>query len=113
MLDKNGMLHYADDYFGDMGYSQLRLDNYIPLGSGGDGVYSSWDLSEYSVLNTNRWKPTDVNPQKSKTDVMPKPQPQPIDDKVPLDLMNWDYSRRIMPQDNINVNYINDKLNNY
>jgi len=110
MLDKNGMLHYADDYFGDMGYSQLRLDNYISMGSGGDGVYNSWDLSDYSVLNTNRWKPSQVNTAHCKTDVMP--QPQPIDSKIPLNLMNWDYSRKVMPRDSINIDYINDKLNN-
>lgn len=110
ILDKNGMLHYADDYFGDMGYSQLRLDNYIPMGSGGDGVYASWDMSKYSVLNTNRWKPTDKNTSKCKTDVMPDP--QPVDSKAPLNLMNWDFSRKIMPQDQINTEYINDRLNN-
>jgi hypothetical protein len=110
ILDKNGMLHYADDYFGDMGYSQLRLDNYIPLGAGGDGVYNSWDMSQYSVLNTNRWKPTEIPATRCKTDVMPDP--QPVGDKIPLNLMNWDYSRRVLPHDNINVKYINEKLNN-
>jgi hypothetical protein len=110
ILDKNGMLHYADDYFGDMGYSQLRLDNYIPLGASGEGVYDNWDLSQYSVLNTERWKPSSKNQAHCKTDVMPDP--QPVDSKMPLNLMNWNYSRKVMPHDEINVEYIKEKLNN-
>jgi hypothetical protein len=110
LLDKNGLLHYADDYIGDMGYSQLRLDNYIPLGASGNGVYNSWDLGKYNVLNTDRWKPSGVNTLQCKTDKMPEP--QPVDSKMPLNLLNWDYSRKVMPHDQININYINDKLNN-
>jgi len=109
LLDKNGLLHYADDYIGDMGYSQLRLDNYIPLGASGNGVYNSWDLGKYNVLNTDRWKPSGVNTLQCKTDKMPEP--QPVDSKMPLNLLNWDYSRKVMPHDQININYINDKLN--
>lgn len=110
ILDKNGMLHYADDYFGDMGYSQLRLDNYIPLGASGDGVYDKWDLAEYSIVNTNRWKPSEKNTSKCSSDILPEP--QPIGNKVPLNLQNWNYSKKVMPPDQININYINEKLNN-
>lgn len=109
MLDTNGMLHYADNYIGDMGYSQIKLDKYIPLGEPGNGVYNSWDLSNYSIINSDRWKPsTDIIPSCKKGDVVI---PQPISDKEPTNLLNWDYSRKILPPDDINTNFINKQLN--
>jgi len=109
LIDKNGLLHYADDYIGDMGYSQIRLDNYIPLGASGNGVYDKWELGKYNFLNTERWKPSGVNTKQCRTENIIEP--QPIDSKMPLNLLNWDTSRKIMPADQININYINDKLN--
>lgn len=109
IIDNKGMLHYADSFFGDMGYSQIRLDNYIPLGSSGDGVYDNWDLSQYSVINTDRWKPTGKSVGKCRTDILPDP--QPVNSKTPMNLMNWDYSEKVLGPDNININYITDKLN--
>jgi hypothetical protein len=109
MLDNNGMMHYADSYIGDMGYSQIKLDKYIPQGADGNGAYRSWELGQYNILNTDRWKPpTDPTPR-CKSDTMPDP--QPMDSKLPMNLMNYEYSRRVTPAQNINVKYITDKLN--
>ena len=109
LIDHRGMLHYADQVFGDMGYSQLRLDNYIPLGSSGNGVYDSWDLANYSMINTDRWKPSEKNSIKCRNDVIYNP--QPVESHAPVNLMNWNYSTGVMGPDNINVKYIEEKLN--
>jgi hypothetical protein len=109
LLDNRGMLHYADAYLGDMGYSQLRFENYIPLGSQGNGVYDSWDLSQYAIINSDRWKPTIENTNKCRVDKLNVP--QPIDSKAPLNLMNWDYATKVLGPDNINTRYINERLN--
>jgi len=110
IIDNNGLMHYADAYFGDMGYSQLKLDNYIPVGESGNGVYDGWDLAEYNQLNTDRWKLPERNMVQPKMEKMTVP--QPVDNNAPLHLANFDYSRRVLGPDNINVDYIKDKLNN-
>lgn len=110
LLDNNGMLHYADAYIGDMGYSQIKLDKYIPMGANGDGAYDSWDLAQYNIINTDRWKPpTEMTPH-CKSDVAP-PEVQAMDSRAPLNLMNFDYSRKVMPPSNINTKYITERLN--
>lgn len=108
LLDNKGLLHYADAYMGDMGYSDIRHENYISSGSQGDGVYNSWDMGKYALINTSRWRPTIKNEGRCRTDTPFDPQPL---DKGQMNLMNWDYERKVMGPDNINVNYINDKLN--
>jgi hypothetical protein len=110
LLDNKGLLHYADAYIGDMGYSDLRYENYIPVGSEGDGVYNSWDMGKYALINTSRWRPTQKNEGRCRTDTPYDPQPL---DKGQMNLMNWDYERKVMGPDNINVDYINDKLNSH
>lgn len=109
IIDNNGILHYADAYFGDMGYSQINVDKYIPLGANGNGMTNSWDLAQYNIINTDRWKPpTDPTPR-CKSDIVPEP--QPMDSRLPMNLMNFDYSRKVLPPENINTKYISDKLN--
>ncbi len=110
LLDKKGMLHYADDYIGDMGYSQIKLDNYIPLGASGNGFYDSWELGQFHMISTDRWKPSDKQISKCRTD---RPEvPEPMGSSKHINLMNFDYARKVTAPDEINIDYINDKLNN-
>ena len=108
LIDNKGMLHYADAYLGDMGYSDLRYENYIPLGSQGDGVYNSWDMGQFNLINTSRWRPVIGNEGRCRKEDIPDPQPY---DKGQMSLMNWDYSRKVTGPSNINTKYINEKLN--
>jgi len=109
LLDNNGMLHYADAYIGDMGYSDIKLDNYIPMGASGNGAYDTWELADFQLLNTDRWKPQQQTQRECKMGTLP--QPQPLNKNTPLSLLNWDHSRTIAPPENINTNYLNDKFN--
>ena len=109
LLDNNGMLHYADAYIGDMGYSQIKLDKYIPLGANGDGAYDTWELAQYNIINTDRWKPSAELIPHCKTDV--PLEVQPMDSRAPINLMNFDYSRKVMPPSNINTKFITERLN--
>jgi hypothetical protein len=108
LIDNKGMLHYADAYLGDMGYSDLRYENYIPLGAQGDGVYNSWDMGQYQILNTSRWRPIVQNEGRCRKENIPDPQPY---DKGQMSLMNWDYSRKVLGPNNINTKFINERLN--
>ena len=110
LLDKKGMLHYADDHIGDMGYSQIKLDNYIPLGASGNGFYDSWELGQFHMINTDRWKPTEKQISKCRTD---KPEiPEPMGSSKHINLMNFDYARKVTAPEEINIDYFNNKLNN-
>ena len=108
LIDNKGMLHYADAYLGDMGYSDLRYENYIPLGSQGDGVYNSWDMGQYQLINTSRWRPIAKNEGRCRKENIPDPLPY---DKGQMSLMNWDYSRKVTGPVNINTKYIDERLN--
>jgi hypothetical protein len=80
------------------------------MGSSGNGVYDTWDNVQYNIISTDRWKQSDINTKKCNNKVIYNP--QPMESKTPLNLMNWDNSRIFSGPENINVKYINDKLNN-
>ena len=69
---------------------------------------NNWDMSnEYTLLNTNKWALQDTTPFKCKQtcEVCPI-----MDSKFTL-LKNYDESRKVLNPDNINIDYIKDKLN--
>lgn len=110
LVDKRGLLHYADDYFADLGYSDLRWENYISGKSGGAGVYNSLDMGKFNVINSDRWAPPSRLPSTCKTDHSIGVSPVATVG-YPANLQEFDESRRIMPKDNINIDYIKERLN--
>lgn len=110
LVDKKGLLHYADDYFGDLGYSDIRWENYISPKSGGAGVYNTLNMGQYNLLNTDRWATLGKMPTSCKPNDAINVTPIATVG-YPLNLMEYDNSRRILPKDNINIDYIKDRLN--
>lgn len=111
LVDKKGLLHYADDYFGDLGYSDIRWENYISPKAGGAGIYNSHDMAKYNLINTDRWAPPARLPTTCKSNDAVNVTPIATVG-YPLNLQEFDNSRRILPKDNINLDYIKDRLNN-
>lgn len=110
IVDKKGLLHYADDYFADLGYSDIRYENYISPKSGGAGVYNSLDMGGYNIINSDRWAPPARLPTSCKNNDVTNVSPIATVG-YPLNLQEFDQSRRILPKDNINIDYIKDRLN--
>ena len=59
LLDNNGMLHYADAYIGDMGYSQIKLDT--PLLIRGSSDLLLFTISAIYIMR-NRLKMNNIEP---------------------------------------------------
>ena len=79
-----------------------------PLGQNDNTLSNKFDMSnEYTLLNTNRWALQDNTPYRCKQtcDVCPL-----SDTKYTL-LKNYDQTTKILNPDNINIDYIKDKLN--
>jgi len=110
LIDKRGLLHYADDYFADMGYSDIRWENYISPKQGGNGVYNTFDMHKYNILNTDRWAPPSRFHADCKTD-NPNIISPVATSGYPVNLLEFDESRKILPRDKINIEYIKDRLN--
>ena len=64
----------------------------------------------YSFLPPSQWYPQPINPPICVTNQRSVVLPI-YTTGTPIDVKEWHESRRITPPDNINVNYINEKLN--
>lgn len=92
LIDKNGLLYYADSYFGDMGHSDIKLDSYIPL-----------------AASMGR------EPPKNERDNLTKAQNgiEPHEKNQQMSFLTKEYGNKLIkPPNTINIDYINDKLNN-
>ena len=86
-------------------YNQTNNNLMKPLGSNTDTLSNKWNNNEYTILNTDKWTLQDSTPYKCKQtcEICPN-----ADTKFSL-LKN--YENRVLNPDNINVDYIKEKLN--
>ena len=86
-------------------YNQTNNNLMKPLGQNNDTLSNKWNNNEYTILNTDKWTLQDSTPYKCKQtcDICPS-----ADTKFSL-LKN--YENRVLNPDNINVDYIKEKLN--
>ena len=104
-------LQALSDAYGEseMKFSQLNPDMHKPLGEFTKDFSNSFEYG-YSYLNTNKWSVPMYRPPVCKSDEGCKVCPKSTSG-YPVDVKEWNSSRKIMPPDNINTEYIN-KLNN-
>jgi hypothetical protein len=93
----------------DMSYSIYTEDELKPLGSFSKDFTNSFTHG-YSNLATNKWRPPEYENSICKIE-------EECDtcngefENYPVELSNWNNTRKILPRDNININYLQDKLN--
>jgi hypothetical protein len=107
-IDPRGVVQ--DLMYGDLKYnSQLTPGQMQPLGSYDNTFNNKWN-NEYTLLNTDKWRPADrkvpVCKQEKQCPVCPT-----LTSGYPLLLKEYDTSRYVMGPDGISVDYIN-QLNN-
>jgi len=93
----------------DMNYNIYTKEETTPLGSFTDDFTNSFTHG-FSNLATNKWRP----PQYDNPICKIEEQCNTCNNEFegyPVDLTNWDHTRKILPKDNININYLRDKLN--
>ena len=107
---KKDNLKNLEDAYGEseMKYSQLDPNMHKPLGEHTNDFSNSFEYG-YSYLNTNKWSVPINNPTACKTNDNCKVCASNTTG-YPVNLKEWNSSRKIMPPDNINMEYIN-KLN--
>ena len=106
-FDKNGLLQNVMN--NDMRYSQLTDTQMQSLGTNDITMNNSWE-NDYVLLNTEKWKVPVTNPYKCKQEKECPICPS-LTTGYPVNLKEFNNARKIMPPDNINIDYIKDKLN--
>lgn len=106
-FDKNGLLQNVMN--NDMRYSQLTDTQMQPLGSNDMTMNNSWE-NDYVLLNTDKWKVPQSSPYKCKQEKECPICPS-LTNGYPVNVKDFNNARKIMPPDNINIDYIKDKLN--
>jgi len=106
-FDRNGILQNVMN--NDMRYNQLTDSQIQPLGSNDMTMNNSWE-NDYVLLNTDKWKVPISSPYKCKQEKECPICPS-LSSGYPVNLKDFNSSRKIMPPDNINIDYIKDKLN--
>ena len=95
----------AESDSSDLPYNDYVTQGLLPLGAG----LQSWK-NDYVLLNTDKWRPTiNHNMYKCKQEVKCQVCPS-MTSGYPVKLKEFDMARKILPPDNINVDYINEKL---
>jgi len=106
-FDRNGILQNVMN--NDMRYNQLTDEQMQPLGSNDITMNNSWE-NDYVLLNTEKWKVPITSPYKCKQEKECPVCPS-LTSGYPINLKDFNNARKIMPPDNINVDYIKDRLN--
>lgn len=103
-------LQTLTDAYGEseMKFSQLDPEMHKPLGEYTNDFNNSFEYG-YSYLNTTKWSVPMYRPPVCKTEENCKVCATATSG-YPVDVKEWNNSRKIMPPDNINLEYIN-KLN--
>lgn len=106
-IDDRGMVQNIAD--GDMMYNQLNPEQMQPLGTYDKTFTNKWNHG-FTYLDTSKWS---VPAQRAPVCKAEKTCPVcPVTTSgYPLNVLDYDTARKVMPPDNINVDYINDKLN--
>ena len=107
-IDDKGLVSNMLD--NDMKYNQLNPEEMQPLGTYDNTFTNKWDHG-FTYLNTDKWAPPIRKLQQNKIEKECTTCPT-LTNGYPLNLMEFDNSRKILPPDNINLDYIKDRLNN-
>ena len=109
-VNKSEKLSSLNDAFGssDMKYSQLDPEMHKPLGEFSSDFNNTFEYG-YAYLNTSKWRVPMYKPPVCKSEDHCKVCPTNTQG-YPVDVKEWNRSRKIMPPDNINIEYLN-KLN--
>ena len=107
---------YIDDYGfiknmtnNDMKYSMYNAKDHEMLGTNDPTFTNKWD-NDYVLLNTDKWRPSiNHNMYKCKQEIKCPVCPT-MTSGYPVKLKEFDMARKVLPPDNINIDYINDKL---
>jgi hypothetical protein len=107
-IDERGMI--SNIINSDMKYNQINPELLQPLGSYDNSFTNKWNQG-FTYLSTDKWAPP-----KSQTQPICKTEKQcpicPVTTSgYPLGLMDFDNSRKILGPDNINIDYIKERLN--
>ena len=106
-IDDNGIIQNIIE--GDMKYNQLDLSLLQPLGSNDDTLTNKWNHG-YTILNTDKWAVPSRQLPEAKTNKYNYVSPITTSG-YPLNVLDFDDSRRILGPDTINEEYIKEKLN--
>lgn len=93
----------------DNRYNELRPEQMEPMGSY-DATFTNRFDHGFTYLNTSKWAPPQRNTPVCKTESRCPVCPVSTSG-YPVDVLQYDSSRKVMPPDNINVNYVKDQLN--
>jgi hypothetical protein len=93
----------------DTMFSQLTPEQMQPMGTNGDGFTDKFDHG-FTYLNTSKWAPPVRNIPVCKTEHKCPVCPS-LTSGYPVNVFEFDNARKVMPPDNINIDYIRDKLN--
>ncbi len=93
----------------DMNYNIYTKEETEPLGSFTDDFTNNFTHG-FSNLATNKWRPPQYDNPICKIEEKCNTCENDFEG-YPADVTNWDQTRKILPRDNININYLRDKLN--
>ena len=92
-----------------MKYHQGNIKKLQPIGQAGDGLTFKWDKYNQKLC-TSKWKPIfdKVKIYKKTSQAKGQLEPEPANAvNYVVGVENFDNVRRVLPPDNINLNYIN------
>ena len=92
----------------DMRYSKYSTKDYEYLGTFNNDFTNSFSHGS-TYLKTNKWRPQEYDTTKCKIEEKCELCEEDLDNLVNVN--DFSKSRKILPNDNINIDYINDKLN--
>ena len=106
-IDDSGFINNIID--NDMAYSMYTPDQNQKLGTNDNTFTNKW-TNDYVLLNTDKWAPKfNHSMYKCKTETTCPVCPN-LTSGYPVKLKEFDNARKILQPDNINIDYINDKL---
>ena len=111
-IDKNGFYKnkYDDKYDDDLKYSMYTKLQHQSLGENDIDENNQWD-NDYIILNTDKWRPPiDHSFYRCKTESKCLVCPN-MTTGYPVNLKDYNLSKKMLPPDIINVDYIKDVLN--
>jgi len=100
---------YSYNYTNDMKYSIYTDEQHNPLGKYNKDFNNNF-INGNSYLATDKWKVPEYDNPTCKLEENCNTCEEDYEG-YPVDVSKWDYTRKILPRDNININYIQDKLN--
>lgn len=97
-----------EDY-NDMRYNQANINQLLPMATYDKNYNNKWD-NDYAILNTDKWAPPRADVPICKTEKTCEVCPN-LTKGYPVNLKDFNYASKVLPPDNINIEYIKDRLN--